>query len=137
MIYVYVFFNFTWMSNVFFCVFAKPWELSLLLITLVYLIAEPLSYGINMCAQLCLTLWDPMDCSLPGSSLHGSFQKRILKQVAVSSSRGSSWTGIEAMSLGYPALADGFFPTEPSWKPCDINLPLYLSILLRWLVELF
>ena len=40
--------------------------------------------------QLCLTLCDPMDCSLPGSSISGIFQARILKLVAISSSRGSS-----------------------------------------------
>ena len=33
---------------------------------------------------------NPMDCSLPGSSLHGIFQARILEWVAISSSRGSS-----------------------------------------------
>ena len=40
----------------------------------------------NMCvyAQLCLTLGDLMDCSLPGSSTHGIFQTRILEQVAIS-----------------------------------------------------
>ena len=37
-------------------------------------------------------LCDPMDCSLPGSSLHGIFQARILKWVAISFSRGSSWS---------------------------------------------
>ena len=41
--------------------------------------------------QLCLTLCNPMDCSLPGSSVHGIFQARILERVAISSSRGSSW----------------------------------------------
>ena len=40
--------------------------------------------------QWCLTLCDPMDCSLPGSSIHGVFQARILEQVAISFSRGSS-----------------------------------------------
>ena len=30
-------------------------------------------------SQLCLTLWDPMDCSLPGSSVHGLLQARVLK----------------------------------------------------------
>ena len=34
-------------------------------------------------AQLCPTLSDPMDCSLPGSSVHGSFQERVLEWVAV------------------------------------------------------
>ena len=35
-------------------------------------------------AQLCLTLCDPMDCSLPGLSIHGIFQARILEWVAIS-----------------------------------------------------
>ena len=38
-------------------------------------------------AQLCLTLRDPMDCSLPGSSIHGSFQARILEWGAIAFSR--------------------------------------------------
>ena len=40
--------------------------------------------------QSCLTLCDPMDCSLPDSSVHGIFQARILEWVAISFSRGSS-----------------------------------------------
>ena len=44
-----------------------------------------------MYAQSCLTLFDPMDCSSPGSSVHGIFQARILEWVAISSSRGFSW----------------------------------------------
>ena len=34
-------------------------------------------------AQLCPTLSDPMDCSLPGSSVHGIFQARVLEWVAI------------------------------------------------------
>ena len=34
-------------------------------------------------AQSCLTLRDPMDCSLPGSSIHGIFQARVLKWGAI------------------------------------------------------
>ena len=34
-------------------------------------------------AQLCLTPSDPMDCSLPGSSVHGIFQARVLDWVAI------------------------------------------------------
>ena len=41
-------------------------------------------------AQLCPTLCDPMDYSLPGSSVHGIFQARVLEWVAISFSRGSS-----------------------------------------------
>ena len=40
--------------------------------------------------QSCLTLCDPMDCSPPGSSVHGILQARILEWVAISFSRGSS-----------------------------------------------
>ena len=41
-------------------------------------------------AQSCLTLCDPTDCSLPGSSLHGILQARVLEWVALSFSRGFS-----------------------------------------------
>ena len=37
--------------------------------------------------QLCLTLCNPKNCSLPGSSVHGIFQARILEQVAISFSK--------------------------------------------------
>ena len=43
-----------------------------------------------VCAQSCPTLCDPMDCSLPGSSVRGGFQARILEWVAIPFSRGSS-----------------------------------------------
>ena len=46
-------------------------------------------------AQSCLTLCDPMDCSLSGSSVHGIFQARMLEWIAISFSRGLS---------RYPAL---------------------------------
>ena len=38
--------------------------------------------------QLCLTLCDPMDCTLPGSCVHGILQARILEWIAISFSRG-------------------------------------------------
>ena len=41
-------------------------------------------------AQSCLTLCNPMNYSPPGSSVHGIFQARILEQVVISYSRGSS-----------------------------------------------
>ena len=40
--------------------------------------------------QSCLTFCNPMNCSLPGSSVHEIFQARILEWVAISFSRGSS-----------------------------------------------
>ena len=52
-------------------------------------------------AQSCPTLCDSMDCSLPGSSVLGIFQARILEWVAISFSRGSSrprdWTQVPAL----------------------------------------
>ena len=42
--------------------------------------------------QSCLTLWDPMDYSPPGSSIHGILQARILEWVAISFSMGESYT---------------------------------------------
>ena len=51
----------------------------------------------NVCAcsvsQSCLTLCDPMNCSPPGSSVHGISQARILEWVAISFSGGSSRSG--------------------------------------------
>ena len=50
-------------------------------------------------------LWDPMDCSLPGSLVHGIFQTRVLEWVAVSFSRGPSWprdwTQVSCIALLY------------------------------------
>ena len=40
--------------------------------------------------QSCPTLWNPMDCNLPGFSFHGILQARILERVTMLSSRGSS-----------------------------------------------
>ena len=52
-------------------------------------------------AQSCPTLCNHMDCSLPGSSLHGILQARILEWVAISFSRGSSrlgdWTQVSCI----------------------------------------
>ena len=48
------------------------------------------SGGGCLVAKLCLTLCDPMDCSLLGSSVHGILQARILEWVAISFTRGSS-----------------------------------------------
>ena len=64
--------------------------------SLQYVITIPIwrpSFGLwfrAMPLQSCPTLCDPMDCSLPGSSIHGSLQARILEWVAVPSSRGLS-----------------------------------------------
>ena len=67
-------------------------------------------------AQSCLTLCDPMDCSPPGSSVHGMLQARILEWVAMPSSRGSSQPRDQTQSLTSPALAGMFSTTSVTWK---------------------
>ena len=70
--------------------------------------------------QSCLTHCSPMDCSLPGSSVHGILQTRILEWVAMPSSRGSSQprdrTCVSVFPVS-PALAGRFFTTESSGNP--------------------
>ena len=75
--------------------------------------------------QLCLTLCDLMDCSLPGSSVRGILQTRILEWVAISFSRGDlPKPGIKHRS---PALQADSLPSEPpgshlssTWKQTDM-----------------
>ena len=61
-------------------------------------------------AQSCLTLGNPRDCSLPGSSVNGILQARILEWVAVSSPRDLPDPGIEPRS---PASQADSLPSEP------------------------
>ena len=74
------------------------------------------TYFLFLCAQLCLTLFDPVNCSPPGSSVHGISQERILEWVAIFSSRDLSDPEIQPTSPVSPALAGRFFNTEPSGK---------------------
>ena len=55
-------------------------------------------------AQSCPTLCDSMDCSPPGSSIHGIYQARILEWVDISFSRGSSW------------------PRDRTWVSCVVGI---------------
>ena len=60
-----------------------------------------------VCAQSRATLCNPMDCSLPNSSVHG---------IAIFYSSGSSWSRDWTLVPMLPALAAGFFTTEPPRK---------------------
>ena len=62
-----------------------------------------------------------MDCSPPGSSVQGISQARILEWVAISFSGDLPNPGVQTE---YPALAGGFFTTEPSEK---LQYALYLG----------
>ena len=85
--------------------------------------------------QSCPTLCDPMDCSLPGSSIHGILQARILEWIAISFSRGSfQIAATAAKSLqSYPTLCD---PIDGS--PPDSPLPGILQArTLEWVAISF
>ena len=87
-----------------------------------FILVQLLSRGlVRLHAQSCLTLCDPMDCSPPGSSVHGIFQARTLEWVAISSSQGSSQPnpGIRRVTpVSLAVEVDSLFTTEPSGKSC-------------------
>ena len=64
--------------------------------------------------QLCLILCDPMDCSPPGSAIHGILQAGILDWVAISFFWGSFWLRDQTPS---PALQADSLSSEPQEKP--------------------
>ena len=64
--------------------------------------------------QSCPTLCDPMDCSPPGSSVHGILQARIAEWVAISFPEKLPNPGIEP---GSPALQADSLPAELPGKP--------------------
>ena len=79
-----------------------------------YLHASLVLYG--MVAHLCPTLCDPMDCSPPGSSVHGIFQARILEWLLLPPPDNLPYPGIEPASVMSPALASGCFTTSTTWE---------------------
>ena len=71
--------------------------------------SAPLLVLACLVAQLCRTLCDPMDCSLPGSSVHGSFQAWIQVWGAISFSRVSSQPRDQTLVSCWSCFAGGFF----------------------------
>ena len=68
-------------------------------------------------AQSCPTLLDPMDCSLPGFSIHGIFQARVLEWDAIAFSNGcDSWTIKKAEQQRIDAFLFFFFFFFISWR---------------------
>ena len=69
---------------------------------------EALTLGECLVTQLCPTLCNPMNCSLPGFSVHWTLQARILEWVAISPSRGSSWPRDQTHISCVCCIADKF-----------------------------
>ena len=70
-----------------------------------------------VCAQLCPTLCKPMDCSPPGSSVHGILQARILEWAAISFSRSGN-DQFSSVVQSCPTLCDPLNHSTP-------GLPVY------------
>ena len=97
--------------------------------------------GWSEVAQSCLTLCDPMDCSLPGSSVHGIFQAKILEWVAISFFRGSSqprdWTRVSHIVGRCLKVSGSIF-----WEVMDMFIAL-IVVMVSWytlackLIELY
>ena len=94
-------------------------------------------YSESEFTQSCPTLCDPVDCSPPGSSAHGSLQARILEWVAISFPRGSSRPRNQTR---VSALQANTLTSEPPGKPSSrtlfihfLNNCLHLG-LLWWLI---
>ena len=105
----------------------RQWKSILYTPTMQGLEAAPRESGWLVCWCLVANVWlcrHPMDCSPPGSSVHGISQARILEWVAI-----FSWDlpgpGIIPAS---PALASSFFTTEPPRKPNVGSLPNKLAV---------
>ena len=69
---------------------------------------------LGLVTQSCPTLCDPVDCSPPGSSVHGIFQAKMLKPVSMPSSRDLPDPGIKSKS---PTLQADSLLSEPPGKP--------------------
>ena len=72
----------------------------------------------NEVTQLCPTLCDPIDCSPPGSSIHGILQAKILEWVAISFSRGFSFSRDRTWVSFIAGRFFTIWATRPCRRPC-------------------
>ena len=79
-------------------------------------------YWVCTCSvtKVYLTLCDSLDCSLPGFSVHGISQSRILEWIAISSSRDLPNPRIKLSQICLVPCITGFFTTKPPGKPIHI-----------------
>ena len=70
-------------------------------------------------------LCDPVDCSLPGFSVHGILQARILEWLPCPPPGDLPNPGIKPMFVRSPALAGGFFITGTSWEAREDHVYTY------------
>ena len=91
-------------------------------------------------AQLCPTLCNPIDCSPPGSSIHGISQARILEWVAIMDRQQNSWLlpndskiSIITYPLPLPPLTHSLsFTCPPALKVCSFKTCIYSKAIKAW-----
>ena len=83
------------------------------------------AHELSCCAQSCPTLCYPLDCSPPGSSVHGIFQARILEWLVISSSRGSN-PRIKTASPSSPVLQADSLPLSHQGSHIYIHIHIYI-----------
>ena len=77
--------------------------------------------------QLCPALCEPMDCSPPGSSVHGIFQPRILEWVAISYSTGSSWLRYQTHVSCISCISRQILHHWATWEALEVWEPWKLK----------
>ena len=82
--------SYCWSTDCEKCILQISWNWPLVLLFLTQIRRLSLAFYLYIVLPLCLTLCNPMDCGLPGSTIHGILQARILEWVARPFSRGSS-----------------------------------------------
>ena len=93
---------------------------------------SPMHESESEVAQSCLTIRDPVDCSLPGSSVHGIFQARVLEWVAtafsVSHSRhpqNNTSQNVNPQNVNLNSRSDSeHISRRKIWHPCSTSLQL-------------
>ena len=108
--------SYCWSTDCEKCILQISWNWPLVLLFLTQIRRLALAFYLYIVLPLCLTLCNPMDCSLPGSTIHGILQARILEWVAISFSRGSSW-GRDWTCVSC-ALQEDFYLLSWRWGAC-------------------
>ena len=105
----------------------SPVDMQLLVIYLVVIFKLSYLFNATNCTmsewvkvtQSCLTLCDPVDCSLPGFSAHGISQARVLEWVVISFSRGSSQPRDQ---IQVSSIVGGHFTIWAAGKPHSLTI---------------
>ena len=89
------------------------------------------------CTQSYMTVCNPMDCSLPGSSVHGILQARTLERVVISSSRGSSPSRDQTHISCVSCICRQFLTTSTTWEAHSSSKPILFLCQLKSVNKLY